>query len=134
MIAVVANAEFLGNQVGNPLCGPDVRGVAAGDWPLEQKANEPVELPPPQTRRTSRHGLGPQGTRPAPAGGIAPTHHRAGVATHLPRHFRQRPAHVEQGQGAPPARLKRLCRSEWSHPGIPPRRDTSILHYLYRSQ
>jgi len=134
MIAVIAHAEFFGDQVGYPLGGPDIGGVTPSQRPLEQQANEPVELPAAQERRASGDRLGAQGRRSAPTGGVAPAHHGAGVAPHFPRHVRQGPVLRQQGHRAPAARLQSLRRSEWSHPGVPPLWDTSVLHYLYRSQ
>lgn len=134
MIAVIADAEFLGDQVGDPLGGPHIGGVTVSQRSLEQQANEPVDLPAPQARRASGDRFGAQGRRSAPTGSVSPPHHGAGVAPHFPRYLPQRPVLRQQGHRAPAARLQSFRRSKWSHPGIPPLWDTSVLHYLYRSQ
>jgi len=134
MIAVIANAEFFGDQVGYPLGGPDIGGVTPIQRSLEQQANESAYLSASQARGASKDRLGAQGRRSATTGGVSPAHHGAGVAPHFPRHFRQGAILRQQSHRAPAARLQSFRRSEWPHPGIPPLWDTSVLHYLYRSQ
>lgn len=134
MIPVIANAEFLGNQIGDPLGGPDIGGVTPLQRPLEHQANESVDLPASQARRASGDRMGAQGRRPTSKGSVSPAHHGARVAPHFPCHFRQRSTLRQQGHRALAARFQSFRRSKGSHAGVPPLWDTSILHYLYRSQ
>jgi len=106
MVAVVLDAELPLDHLGHAQRRPEVRPVSMRQRPLHKIRNQTLFLPVRQQGRPARRGLGPQRLPAAPRQGVAPSHHRTGVAADATSRFIQRISILDQRHSAKPPPLQ----------------------------
>ena len=120
MVAMVANAELAMNEFRNPQRCPNVRSIAVSQGAFQQMLDQAGLLSLRQPRRPPRCRFGPQRRLAAPSKGIAPAHHRTGLAAQTTSHFVQRVSILDESHGAKPPPLQFRWRSLGAHRTHPP--------------
>lgn len=120
MIAVVANAELVRDQIGDSSRGPQLGGVTVGLRALQEKSDKPLVLGMRQSGRSPRRGADLQGSGSPVRTRVAPAHHAAGCTIDESGDIMKRSAFVQQRQRPVPAVFQQICRAFGSHQEGPP--------------
>jgi hypothetical protein len=134
MIMMVFHPEFAFNQIGDPLCCPQLRPVTVSHGPLGQEADESLFLLRCQSRWSARRRLGFQRVLPAVLERIAPSKDAARVTTHASCDLVKGHLLLEECYDTLPTLFQRYWRTVRSHGGTPFQDASIILHYLCGSQ
>ena len=134
MIAMVAHPQFMFDQVGNPLRGPQLRAVSLRDGSFGQKTNESFFLLRCQPWWPARRRLGLQCIPPTGLHRIAPAENTACVASHASGDLVKGELLLEEGNHPAPTFFQRLRRTVRSHRDTPFQDVSIVLHYLCGSQ
>ena len=127
VIAVIPNPELAPNQACDAITGPQVRGVAVGDRPLQQQPKEAFLLDGSQPGRSSRRRPDFEHLLSNSVSRVAPSHHGACLAVHPARNFVERQTFIEQRERSAAAASQNLGGSLGSHTSPP---KDPLLHYL----
>jgi len=134
VIAMIPNAQPLLDQIGDPLCGPQLGAIAVRPRPLRQEANQSLLLRRTQLGWAARGGLGLQPRWPLEPKRIAPTQNTAGMATDATGDLMQRKIPLQESDDLATTRFQHPRRSVRSHRGNPFPGASILLHYLCGSQ
>lgn len=119
MISVVFHSQAAFDQIGNPLCCPQLRPEAVCHGPFGQEANEAFFLLRCQPRRPARRRFGFQRGFPSFLEGIAPAKNAARVTTHASCDLMKGQLLFEECHDTPPTIFQRLRRTMRSHGNTP---------------
>jgi len=119
VIRMVLHLQLTFDQIGDPLCCPQLRPVTMGHGPFGQKANEAFFLFRGQSRWSARRWFGFQRIFTAPLERIAPTKDATRVTTHAPGDLMKGQLLFKESNYAPPSIFQRLWRTMRSHRDTP---------------
>jgi hypothetical protein len=119
VIAMVFYPQTTFDQIGDPLCGPQLRSVSVCRGSLHQETNESIFLFRGQPGRPTRCGLGLQGILPAGSQRISPTKHTASVATDASGNFMEGEFQLEECDRPASTIFQRFWRTLRSHGDTP---------------
>jgi hypothetical protein len=134
VIMMVFHLQLAFDQIGDPLCCPQLCAVTMGHGPFGQEASEAFFLFRGQSRWSARSWLGSQRVFPTVLERIAPSKDAARVTTHATRNLMKRQLLFEECYDTLPTRFQRCWRTVRSHGDTPFQDASIILHYLCGSQ
>lgn len=120
VIAVIADAEALADQLRDAGGGPNFGPIAVGHRALQQQLDQALPLADAQLERTARREPHAQRQAPALVARITPSHHRDRCTAQQAADLVERPAFIQEPQRAMPSCLENRRPTLRSHDEHPP--------------